>query len=166
MCKKRCFLIGHREAPESILTPLQKAIETQILEYGVTEFIVGKYGNFDRLAARALLHAKKKHPGLTLSLLLPYLSEKGQAGCPKGFDGTVYPEGLETVPRRFAIAAANRFMMDHVQALIAYVCHPASNAQKLVEEARRRARRGEIQIFLWDPAANAFSEETPMNQRI
>ena len=152
MCKKRCFMIGHREAPESILMPLQKAIETQILEYGVTEFIVGKYGNFDRLAAR--------------TLLLPYLPEKGQAGCPKGFDGTVYPEGLETVPRRFAIAAANRFMMDHVQALIAYVCHPASNAQKLVEEARRRARRGEIQIFLWDPAANAFTEETPMNQRI
>ena len=82
MCKKRCFLIGHREAPESILTPLQKAIETQILEYGVTEFIVGKYGNFDRLAARALLHAKKKHPGLTLSLLLPYLG-KGTSGMPE-----------------------------------------------------------------------------------
>ena len=48
---KSCFFIGHREASEEIYPALYAAVEQHILEYGVTEFIVGHYGGFDRLAA-------------------------------------------------------------------------------------------------------------------
>lgn len=61
MDKKRCFLIGHHDAPESIYPALQREIERHITELGVTEFIVGHYGNFDRMAARALVAAKQIH---------------------------------------------------------------------------------------------------------
>lgn len=52
---KSCFFIGHREAVTEILPALEDAVEKHISEYGVTEFIVGHYGGFDRLAARLLL---------------------------------------------------------------------------------------------------------------
>ena len=52
---KSCFFIGHREASSEILPALQNAVEQHIVEYGVTEFIVGHYGGFDRLAARAVI---------------------------------------------------------------------------------------------------------------
>ena len=45
---------------------------------------------------------------------------------------------MEYVPRRLAIVRANRYMIDHVDFLIAYVWHPASNAQDLMEYAQKK----------------------------
>ena len=56
MKSKSCFFIGHREAPESIYPELAQTVE-QLIEQGVTDFYVGHYGNFDRLAARAVIAA-------------------------------------------------------------------------------------------------------------
>lgn len=58
-----CFFIGHREAPDSLLPKLSAEIERHITEYGVTEFVVGRYGRFDSLAAKCVKAAKKRHPG-------------------------------------------------------------------------------------------------------
>ena len=41
MGMKSCFFIGHREASEEIYPVLYAAVEQHIVEYGVTEFIVG-----------------------------------------------------------------------------------------------------------------------------
>ena len=67
-----CFFIGHREAPDSLLPKLSAEIERHITEYGVTEFVVGRYGRFDSLAAKCVKAAKKRHPEVTLTLLLSY----------------------------------------------------------------------------------------------
>ena len=64
----------------------------------------------------------------------------------EGFDGTFYPPGMESVPRKAAIVRANRYVVDHVDYLIAYVWHPASNARELVEYAKRRENRNLIGI--------------------
>ncbi len=64
-----CFFIGHRETPDSLLPQLSAEIERHITEYGVTEFVVGKYGHFDTLAAKCVKAAKKRHPEVTLTLL-------------------------------------------------------------------------------------------------
>lgn len=66
--------------------------------------------------------------------------------APWGFDGTFYPPGMENVPRRFAIVRANRYMVDHVDYLIAYAWHPASNARNLVEYAENLTRRGLLAV--------------------
>ena len=42
------------------------------------------------------------------------------------------------MPRKFAIVRANRYMVEHVDYMIAYVWHPASNARDLVEYAIRK----------------------------
>ena len=55
---KSCFFIGHREASEEIFSALTEAVEHHIVHCGVTEFIVGNYGGFDRMAARAVISAK------------------------------------------------------------------------------------------------------------
>ena len=63
---KSCFFIGHREASSEVLPVLTEAVEQHIVEYGVTEFIVGNYGGFDHMAAKAVIAAKERHPGITL----------------------------------------------------------------------------------------------------
>lgn len=146
MSGKRCFFIGHRETPDALLPAIQHAVEKMITEYGVNEFVVGHYGNFDRLAASAVITAKRNHPEVSLLMLLPYHPSERPVTLSVGFDGTYYPEGMETVPRCYAITKANRYAIDHTDYLIAHVQHPASNAQKLFEYARRRERKGLIAV--------------------
>lgn len=135
-----CFFIGHRDAGGSVFPQLSAAVEQHIAEYAVTEFFVGHYGQFDALAARAVKDAKKRHPEVTLTLLLPYHPFDHPIQTPKGFDGTFYPPGMETVPKKVAIVQANRYMVDTCDFLIAYVWHPASNALELTEYAQKKRK--------------------------
>ena len=141
-----CFFIGHREAPETLMGELTAEVERHIIEYGVTDFVVGRYGRFDTLAAKCVKAAKKRHPEVTLTLLLPYHPYDRPTPTPPGFDGTFYPPGMETVPKRAAIVRANRYMVEHSDYMIAYVWHSASNAWDLVECAKKWMERGLIHV--------------------
>ena len=135
-----CFFIGHREAPQSLLPKLREAVEEKIISQQMLHFIVGHYGNFDVLAAQAVMDAKKRHLEVTLTLLLPYPMSR----IPAGFDGTFTSPGIETVARRFAIVYVNRYMIAHSDWLIAYVTHAGSNAARYLAVAQ--ARLGELQV--------------------
>lgn len=141
-----CFFIGHREASEELFPVLTEVVERHIIEYNVTDFVVGQYGNFDKLAAKAVRVVKKRHPTVTLTLLLPYHPYDRPIPVPKGFDRTYYPPGMETVPKRAAIVRANRYMVDNSTHLIAYVWHPGSNARNLLEYAQTKSRNRMIRI--------------------
>ena len=137
MKKKSCFLIGHRDAPEEIYPCLREEIERHI-RLGVQEFVIGHYGSFDRMAARALTEAKVIHPETVLTLLLPYHPIECPVTLSKGFDESLYPNGMESVPRRLAIVRANHYVVDQVDYLITYAVHPGSNTLKLVEFAEKK----------------------------
>ncbi len=142
------FFIGHREAPDTLLPLLVDEVEHHITEYGVNAFYVGHYGRFDALATSAVIAAKKRHPEVTLTLLLPYHPFDRPIPTPEGFDGTFYPPGMETVPRLAAIVRANHYMVDNSTHLIAYAWHPASNARELVEFAQRREHLGLLHVTI------------------
>ncbi len=143
---KTCFFIGHREADERVYSRLRQSVERLITEEKVSMFYVGNHGSFDRLAAHAVIDAKRQYPNIILMLVLPYHPGERPVELPNGLDGTYYPEALENTPRRFAIVRANKIMVDTSDWLICYVWHPASNARNLLEYARRREKRGWIQI--------------------
>lgn len=145
MNDKTCFFIGSRYSPDSIREQLAEVVEKHITEYGVTTFTVGHYGNFDRLVKEVLLEAKKQHQEIQLYLLTPYaLMQKRKV--PEGFDDTFYPEGLETVPFRFAIVEANRYMVKHCDYLIAH--SGIGNSRSLVEYAKRLEKKVLIKLTL------------------
>jgi len=144
---KKCFFIGHRECPDELYLEMLQAIERCISEFDVREFIVGRYGKFDHLAAKCVKEVKKKYPHIALTMLLPYLPVERRIDTPKGFDGSLHPEGLESVPKRLAIVRANRYAVDHADVLIAYVWHTASNARNLLEYAEKKAERSGLQMI-------------------
>ena len=112
----------------------------------MTEFVVGKYSRFDALAAKCVKAAKKRHSGVTPTLLLLYPLYDHPTPTPADFDGTFYPLGMETVPKRAAIVRANRYMVAHSEYLIAYVQHSASKAWDLAKYVRRYEKQGSITI--------------------
>ena len=152
---KTCFFIGHRETPDAVLSSLMAEVERHIVEYGVTDFVVGRYGNFDMMAARAVLAAKKRHPAVALTILLPYHPAERPISIPEGCEGSVYPPDLEKVPRRLAILRANHWMLCQSDFLIAWVSHPSNGAREVLREALDRQKRGMIKVTNlagWDPA--------------
>ena len=141
-----CFFIGHRDTPDTVLPALAAEVERHIMEYGVTDFVVGHYGRFDALAAKAVMDAKKRHPTVTLTILLPYHPAERTVDIPPGFDGTLYPPGMETAPKRLVILRADHYMVEHSTHLIAYVVHPSAGSREVLEAALRRQRRGLMRV--------------------
>lgn len=144
---RSCFFIGHREANERLLLRLELEVERLITEEQVRYFYVGGYGGFDGIAATAVKKAKKKYSDVALMRVLPYHPAERPVEVPPGYDGTYYPEGLEKTPRPFAIVKANRLMVDSCQWLVCYVCHSAGNSRDILEYARRREKKGRVQII-------------------
>ena len=97
MQEQRCFLIGHRETSERVYPALEKTVRS-LAEKGVKEFFVGQYGSFDALAAHAVKQVKKTHADTKLILLLAYCSFGRSDRIPAGFDESIYPSVLESVP--------------------------------------------------------------------
>ena len=144
---KSCFFMGHREAGERLLPRLELVIDQLITGENVRYFYVGGYGGFDRIAAAAVKRAKQKYPDITLVLVLPYHPAERTVPTPDGFDGTYHPEGLENIPRRYAIVRTNQIMVDTSNWLVCYVQHGASNSRNLLEYAKRREAKELIQII-------------------
>lgn len=143
---KSCFFIGHREADERLLPLLKDTIERLITDENVSCFYVGGYGGFDRIAVSAVIKAKQQYPNITLMRVLPYHPAECPVEIPYGYDGTYYPEGLEKVPKQYAIVRANKILVDTSDWLVCYVRHGASNSRNLLEYAERREKKGLIRI--------------------
>ena len=141
-----CFFIGHRETGTDIFPDLADAVEQHINECGVIDFFVGHYGEFDRLAAHAVKEAKKLHPEIRLTLVLPYHPAIRPVETPTGFDGTYYPWEDEEIPKRVAIIKTNQRMVDTCDYLITYAFHFHGGTGQIVEYARKRESKGLIQI--------------------
>ena len=154
MDRKTCFFIGHRDAPEEIRQRLLAVVERHITDYGVTEFVVGRYGRFDAEAAAAVRAAKKDHPAVELVLLLPYYPVTGADHIEQDYDATFFPPGMETVPKSLAIVRANEYMIRNSQFLICYNTGSVGNTRRLVEYAAAREQKGLIQIE--NMAANKY----------
>ena len=146
MLTASCFFIGHHDAGEEIISVLAAEIERHITEYGVKVFAVGRYGNFDRMAVRMLVEAKRQYPEITLQLLVPYHPFNRSIEVPDGFDGLFYPPGIELVPKKYAISKANRYMIRNSTHLIAYAYHTMGGAGKLMKYARTFEKKGMLHV--------------------
>ncbi len=135
---KTCFLFGHRDTPQDLRQQIETAVEYHYSQLGVRHFIVGGYGNFDRMTTNAVKAVKHCHRDICLRLLIPYHPAERPVEIPPGFDGTLYPEGMESIPRKFAIVRANQYMIRNADTIICYVKH-FGNTRALLEQAQKRS---------------------------
>jgi len=146
---KRCFSVGHRDAPENLVPKLSEVIEILITVHKVDEFIVGHYGRFDSQVAAAVIEMKRQYRHISLVMLLPYHPAMRPIDLPEGFDTSVYPFELENIPKRIAIVRANRYMIDHADFVVAYAKYPGSNAMKFFNMQREGENVGNCGSKIW-----------------
>ena len=128
---------GHRELHDAAEVErwLISCVET-LLQNGATEFLLGGYGGFDRLAASVLHAMRQAYPAILSTLVLPYPDQKRDLSL---YDGSVYPP-LESVPRKYAIIHRNRWMVRQADALVAYVRYGWGGAAQTLDYARTKKK--------------------------
>lgn len=105
----------------------------------VTTFYVGNQGNFDRIAQSSLTKLKQLYPVIDCSIVLAYRNEQIEPFLKGGWN-TLYPEGLEKVFPKYAIAKRNQWMVDHSDYVVTYILHSWGGAAQFGEQAKKKRK--------------------------
>ena len=133
-----CSFFGHKDTPSSIYPLLISKIETLIQDRNVHCFLVGNQGLFDNMVLKALRELNHRYPSICYNVVLAYMPAHRQEYELYDSAETFLPEGIESVPRRFAISWRNKWMVNESDVIICYITHSWGGAAQFVEYAQRQ----------------------------
>ena len=119
---------------------LTEIIKNLITEDGVSDFYFGHQGQFDSMVYSVLKELKAKYPQIRYTVVLAYMPNEHIKEV-YGED-TLFPDGLETVPKRFAISKRNDWMILHSDIAVCYVWKVTGGAAKF----RGKSEKKKLQI--------------------
>ena len=135
-----CTFFGHRQVSKEIEPTLRSALVDLIENKGVNRFYVGNHGGFDAMVQRMLKELAASYP-IKFYVVLAYLPEKRRALSFIDEAETLLPDGIETVPKRFAISYRNKWMVEKSDYAVTYVTHHiGSGAAAFKSLAERRGK--------------------------
>ena len=128
---------GHKDTPKEIEPTLRTTLVDLIKNHGATEFYVGNNGNFDTMVRRQLENLSQTYP-ITYNIVLAYIpTKKSEYDV---FTNTILPEGIETIPKRFAISYRNKWMVEQSDVVVTYVTHSFGGAAQFKAMAERQGK--------------------------
>ena len=133
---KTCCFFGHREVMHNIKDKLTAIIEKLITEDGVTEFYVGHQGQFDSMVYSVLKELKAKYPHIRYTVVIAYMPDEHIKEV-YGED-TLFPDGMESVSKKFAISKRNDWMIRQSGVAVCYVYKITGGAAKFREKAGKK----------------------------
>ncbi len=137
----KATFFGHRDAPSSVYEDLVAIITDLVEKQKVTRFYVGDKGGFDYMAQRALRTLSQTYPQIRYAVVLAYLPfDKSADPWSDERDPTLFPEGMENVPPRYAIEKRNRFMVEQSDIVVTYVKRSHGGAAKFKALALRKGK--------------------------
>lgn len=129
---------GHKDTPSAVKPLLEQTVQLLIEENEEIAFLVGAHGAFDLMAQNILGQALQKYPHITCHIVLSYIpAEKNseQYALP-----TLVPEGIESVPKRFAISFSNNYIVNECDTVVCYITHDWGGAAQFVEKAKKKGK--------------------------
>ena len=136
---KTCCFFGHREVTYNIRKKLKATIEKLITEDNITEFYVGHQGQFDSMVYSVLKELKGKYPQIRYTVVLAYMPDEYIRELYD--EDTLFPDGLENVPKRFVISKRNDWMIQQSAFAVCYVYKITGGAAKFREKAEKKGLR-------------------------
>ena len=131
-----CTFFGHRNTYRDIQPTLASTIIDLIETKQVDTFYYGNHGNFDRMVHTELKKLKAQYPHIRCFMVLAYLPSKDEHPEAE----TIFPEGIEAVPKKFAISFRNQWMLDQSEFVISYTTSSIGGAAKFTDKAIKRGR--------------------------
>ena len=137
-----CTFFGHRDTPKSIEPILKSTLTNLIEQFHVNSFYVGHNGNFDYMVKKVLENLKTIYPFIGYTIVLSYMPREKKECELMDYSNTIYPDGLETVPSKYAIIERNKWMIRQSEYVITYVTCPVGGAAKCKSLAERAQKKG------------------------
>ena len=121
---------GHRDTPKETEPVLRLTLIELIENKNATVFYVGNHGNFDAMVRRQLEDLSKTYP-IKYYVVLAYMPSKND----NPDEHSILPEGIETVPKRFAINYRNKWMLGKSDIVVTYVTRNFGGAVQFMNMA-------------------------------
>ena len=128
---------GHKDTPKETEPTLRMTLLDLIINKNVTVFFVGNNGNFDAMVRRQLKDLSVIYD-IKYNVVLAYLPDERNAD--DDMSDTIFPEGLESVPKRFAISWRNKWMVKKSDIAVTYVKHSFGGAAQFKELAQKQGK--------------------------
>ena len=142
-----CTFFGHRYVPQKIEPTLRSTLIDLIELHGVDLFYVGNHGEFDAMVRRVLRQLSTKYP-IKYHVVLAYMPEKKDENQLITCSDTILPEGIEIVPKRFAINYRNKWMIEHSDFVVTYVVHDAASGAAQFKKLAERKGKAVIDLSM------------------
>lgn len=129
---------GHKDTPSAVKPLLEQTVQRLIEENEEITFLVGTHGAFDLMAQSVLGQALQEYPQIPCHIVLSYIPvEKNSElyALP-----TLVPEGIENVPKRFAISFGNNYMVNESDTVVCYITHDWGGAAQFVNKAEKKGK--------------------------
>ena len=151
--RRICCFAGHSEiyGKEDVYAKLLSVIENLISEENINEFLVGNYGEFDKLAAKAVRALKERYSDIQLTLVIPYLTSEineYREQYYRSYDNILLADIPEKIPEKLRIIKTNQYMIRNAEVLVCYVKHSFGGAAKTLEYAENTAHIKVINLGL------------------
>lgn len=127
------YFFGHADAPQDIEEKLRKVIIKLITYDGIDSFNVGVEGNFDRLCYKVLKDLQLKYNNIRIYRVLAYMPKNDNIS-----QDSIFPENIEKVPKRVAIAWRNKWMINTSEYAVTYVKRIVGGAYKFESLAKSK----------------------------
>lgn len=135
-----CTFFGHHDCPGSVREKLYETISDLIENHGVSMFYVGNHGSFDAIVRSVLRDLQGKYPQIQYAVVLAYMPGKTAEYEYEDYSDTMLPEGIEDVPRRFAITWRNKWMLKQSDYVVTYITHSWGGAAQFAEMASKQRK--------------------------
>ena len=132
-----CTFFGHKDTPKEIEPTLRSTLIDLIENKNVNVFYVGNNGSFDAIVRRQLEDLSNTYP-ITYNVVLAYLPAKKSEY--DDYTNTILPDGIEAVPKRFAISWRNRWMIQQSDMVVTYVTHSFGGASQFKKMAEKQGK--------------------------
>ena len=130
-----CTFFGHRDTPKE-KEPILKSTLIDIIENkNVDTFYIGNNGNFDSMVCTVLSELSEKYP-IKYYIVLSYVPKQKTENSER----TILPEGIETVPLRFAISYRNKWMIEQSDYVVICVSRSWGGAAQFKELAEKKGK--------------------------
>ena len=142
-----CTFAGHREVYGcNVESLVELAIERILKKDNSFIFYSGDMGEFDKMFSAAVRTAKRRHPELDIKLIvvLPYMMTKVNTDKELYkylYDDIIIPMELSDAHYKSAITKRNRWIVDRVDCLIAYVYRDFGGAYTTLKYAYRKQKK-------------------------
>lgn len=132
-----CTFLGHRDTPKEAEPHLYTALADLIRNKGVDLFYVGNNGSFDFMVQKILNKLKLDYPNIRYFVVLAYMPRK-QTAFEHNFENSIYPDGMENTPPKYAIIKRNKWMIDKSDFVVTYVKRPVGGAAQFKSLAEKK----------------------------